>query len=75
MECAEVQVLSIEDPDHVWLRKVEDRTCFLDLDEEIQYYCRSGLLLRVPVPVLVVFLAALRIRIMNTTRIQKHGLK
>jgi hypothetical protein len=40
MECAEVQVLSVEDPDHVWVRKVADRSYYLDLDQDIQDYCR-----------------------------------
>ncbi len=40
IKLAEVHVLSVEDPDHVWLRMKEDRTHFLQLDQDIQEYCR-----------------------------------
>ena len=36
----QVQVLSVEDPEHVWVRRLEDRSYFLNLDEDIQDYCR-----------------------------------
>jgi hypothetical protein len=35
-----VQVLHVEDPENVWVRRLQDKSYFFQLDEEIQEYCR-----------------------------------
>ncbi len=40
IERAEVQVLHVEDPENVWVRRLQDKSYFFQLDEEIQEYCR-----------------------------------
>lgn len=40
IEVAAVQVLSVENPEKVWVRRTKDNIHFLPLDENIQDYCR-----------------------------------
>jgi hypothetical protein len=48
IERAEVQVLHVEDPENVWVRRLQDKSYFFQLDEEIQEYCRYTKILVYP---------------------------
>ena len=42
----------MEDPENVWVRRLQDKSYFFQLDEEIQEYCRYTKILVYPAGVL-----------------------